>query len=122
MILSLPLKEARLSMCPSSKISTLVSYVLGSVPVTPSNARHLRSNTTDFAWQQRKLEEEAGSSQLMSGGWWLFPCVRGFLENVLSFISRLRFFFLLFFFKVEISSRTLIPLCMPGSVNSGSAS
>ena len=28
----------------------------------------------------------------------------------------------LFFFEVEISSRTLIPLFMPGSVHSGSAS
>ena len=27
-----------------------------------------------------------------------------------------------FFFKVEISSRTIIPLFMPGSVHSGSAS
>ena len=31
-------------------------------------------------------------------------------------------FFFVFFFEVEISSRTLIPLFMPGSVYSGSAS
>ena len=31
-------------------------------------------------------------------------------------------FFLSFFFKVEISSHTLIPLFMPGSVHSGSVS
>ena len=31
-------------------------------------------------------------------------------------------FFFSFFFKVEISSRTLIPLCTPGSVHSGPAS
>ena len=37
-----------------------------------------------------------------------------------SSISRLRFFF--FFNEVEISSRTLIPFFMPGSVHSGSAS
>ena len=30
--------------------------------------------------------------------------------------------FFFFFFKVEINSRTLIPLFMPGSVHSGSAS
>ena len=43
--------------------------------------------------------------------WWLFPRVRRFRENVQSFILCL-----------EISSRTLIPLVMPGSVHSGSAS
>ena len=53
--------------------------------------------------------------------WWLFHSVREFWENVRQFIPRLRFlkFFLI---KVEISSRTLIPLFMPGSVHSGSAS
>ena len=39
-------------------------------------------------------------------------------ENVLPFIPHLHFFF---FFEVEISLRTLFPLFMPGSVNSGSA-
>ena len=52
--------------------------------------------------------------------WWVFPCLRGFWENVWAFIPCLRFFF--FFFEVEISLRTLIPLFMPGSVHSGSAS
>ena len=42
-------------------------------------------------------------------------------ENVPPFIPRLRVFFL-FFFKVEISWRTLIPLFTPGLVHSGSAS
>ena len=51
--------------------------------------------------------------------WWLFPRLRGFWENVRPFIPRLRFFF--FFFEVEISSRTLIPLFRPGSVHSDSA-
>ena len=41
-------------------------------------------------------------------------------KKVRPFIPRLRFFF--FFFEVEISSRTLIPLFRPGSVHSGSAS
>ena len=49
-----------------------------------------------------------------------FPCLRGFWENVWPFIPCLRFFVV--FFKVEISSRTLIPLFMSGSVHSGSAS
>ena len=40
-------------------------------------------------------------------------------EDVRPFIPCLRFFF--FFFKVEISSRTLIPLFRPGSVHSGYA-
>ena len=44
-------------------------------------------------------------------------------ECSLPFIPWLRFFFffffLSFFLKVEISSRTLIPLLMPGSVHSG---
>ena len=50
------------------------------------------------------------------GWWWLFPRLRRFRENVRSFIPRLRFFFL----EVEISSRTLMSLLMPGSVHSGS--
>ena len=51
--------------------------------------------------------------------WWLFPHLWGFGESVRSFISRLCFFF---FFKVEISSHTLIWLFRPGSVYSGSVS
>ena len=57
------------------------------------------------------------SSLLVVAFWWLFPPVRGFGENVRQLIPRLRFFF-----KVEISSRTLIPRFRPGSVYSGSAS
>ena len=49
------------------------------------------------------------------GGFW-----SGFGVNVQPFIPRLRFFF--FFLKVEVSSRTLTPLFMPGSVHSDSAS
>ena len=52
--------------------------------------------------------------------WWLFPLLRGFRENVRSFIPRLCFFF--FFFEGEISSSVLIPLFRPGSVHNGSAS
>ena len=55
-------------------------------------------------------------------GWWRFPRVRGFLEECSTIHSGLRFFFFFFFFKVEIISRTLIPLFRPGSVYSGSAS
>ena len=51
---------------------------------------------------------------------WLFARLRGFGENVRSFIPCLRFLF--FFFKVEISSLTLIPFFMPGSVHSSSVS
>ena len=52
------------------------------------------------------------------GVWcWLFPRVRGFLENVRQGISCLHFFF-----HVEIRSCTLIPLFRPGSVHNGSAS
>ena len=51
--------------------------------------------------------------------WWLFSHLQGFGENVWPFIPCLPFFF---FFKVEISLRTLIPLFRPGSVHSGSAS
>ena len=40
--------------------------------------------------------------------WWPFPRLRGFWE-------------VFFFFEVEISSRTLIPLFIPGSVHSDSA-
>ena len=50
-------------------------------------------------------------------GLWLFPRLRGFWETVRPFIPRQHFFF-----KLGISSRTLIPLFMPGSVHSGSAS
>ena len=46
-----------------------------------------------------------------------FSRLRGFGENVRLFIPRLRFFF----FNVEISLRTLIPIFRPGSVHSGSA-
>ena len=55
--------------------------------------------------------------------WWqLFPCVRGFFENVRQFISCLHFKLIFFFFLVEISSGTLIPFFRPGSVQGGSAS
>ena len=48
---------------------------------------------------------------------------RGFGENVLPFVPRLRFFVCLFVcLEVETSSRTLIPLFVPGSVYSGSSS
>ena len=47
-----------------------------------------------------------------------FLVLRGFLREWSNIHSRLRFFF---FFEVEISSRTLIPLFVPGSVHSGSA-
>ena len=46
-----------------------------------------------------------------------FLRLRGFWENVRPFIPRLRFFF-----KSKISSGTLIPFFMRGSVHSGSAS
>ena len=52
--------------------------------------------------------------------WWFFSRLRGIGENVQPFIPHLHLFF--FFFKVEISSRTLIALFMPGSVHSGSTS
>ena len=38
--------------------------------------------------------------------WWLYPCLRGFWENVPPFIPR-PCFFLLSFFKVEMSWHTL---------------
>ena len=43
-------------------------------------------------------------------------------ENVRPFIPSLQFLFVCLFLEVEISSHTLIPLFMPGSVHSGSAS
>ena len=49
--------------------------------------------------------------------WWLFPGRQGFgrmFDNL--------FLACTFFFKVEISLHTLIPLFKPGSVHSGSAS
>ena len=49
-----------------------------------------------------------------------FSRTRGFGGKVWRMNSRLRFFF--FFFKVEISLRTPIPLFRPGSVHSGWAS
>ena len=52
--------------------------------------------------------------------WWLFPRLRGFWQNVRPLIPCLRFYF--WFLEVEISSPALIPLFMPGSVHSGSAS
>ena len=57
------------------------------------------------------------TDQRLDRWWWIFPRVGGFWENVRQFISRLHFFL-----KVEISSRTTIPLFRPGSVHSGSAS
>ena len=47
-----------------------------------------------------------------------FSRLRGSWENVRLFIPSQH----IFFFKVEISSCTLIPLFMPGTVHSGSAS
>ena len=48
---------------------------------------------------------------VVASSWWLLPRVRGIWENVRQFILRLCFFLsFFFFFRVEISSRTLIPL------------
>ena len=63
-----------------------------------------------------------GQPVLDTNWWWLLTHLRGFWENVPPFIPSLRFLLLLLLFKVEISSSTLIPLCMPGSVHAGSAS
>ena len=49
--------------------------------------------------------------------WWLFPHLRRFREKVQPFIPCPCFFF----FKVEISLRTLIPLFRSGPAQSGSA-
>ena len=51
--------------------------------------------------------------------WWLFPGVRGFWEVFDNAFPACAFFS--FFFLVEISSQTLIPLFRPGSAHSGSA-
>ena len=59
------------------------------------------------------------SLRRVSGGFFL-ACEYFFFENVRPFIHRLRLLSL--FFNMEISSRTLIPRVMPGSVHSGSAS
>ena len=48
-----------------------------------------------------------------------FLACEDFLENVRSFMLHFAFFF---FFKVESSTRTLIPVFRPGSVHGGSAS
>ena len=59
---------------------------------------------------------------------WLFPCLQGFWENVQPFSPRLHCVCVcmrVVFFggvAVEISSHTLIPLCMSGLAHSGSAS
>ena len=54
--------------------------------------------------------------------WWLFPRLGRFFENVRPFAPCLCvFLLLLLLFQVEISSRTLSPLFMPGPVHSGSA-
>ena len=50
--------------------------------------------------------------------WWLFPGMRGFWGKVTIRSPPALFFF----FKVETSSRIRIPLFIPGSVHSGSAS
>ena len=49
---------------------------------------------------------------------WLVSRLRGFGESVQPFIPRQHFIF----FKVEISSHTLIPFFMSGSISSSSAS
>ena len=59
-----------------------------------------------------------GTSVLSCNGGFFPPRLRGVWENVRSFLPRLRYFF----FKVDIRSRALTPLFMPGSVHSGSAS
>ena len=52
---------------------------------------------------------------------WLFLACEEFGRMVDNLFPACAFFFL-FFFKVEIRSRTLIPLLRPGSIHSGSAS
>ena len=64
------------------------------------------------------LPQEIMAAYILDYGWWwwLFSRLRGFWETVRPFIPRQRFF------KMEISSRTQIPLFRPGSVCCGSAS
>ena len=52
------------------------------------------------------MKSRANPFLLLSGGGFFLAC-EDFWENVRQFMPRLRFFF---FFKVEISSRKLIPL------------
>ena len=58
------------------------------------------------------------------GGGGFFLACEDFGENVRPFIPRQRFFVVVVVVCLEVktSSRTLIPLFMPGSVHSGSAS
>ena len=64
------------------------------------------------------------TSSPIDGGGFFLAC-EDFGENVPPFIPRLRSIvvvvvFVCLFFHMEISSRALIPLFMPGSVHSGS--
>ena len=68
-----------------------------------------------FCWQKTKTNTIVETHKC-----WFFPCLQGFWDNVRPLLPCLRFF--LFLFKVEISSRTLIPLYTPGSVHSGPTS
>ena len=57
----------------------------------------------------------------MNRAWWLFPLLQGFWRMFYHSFPACAFFSLSFF-KVEISSCTLIPLFRPGSVHSSSVS
>ena len=95
------------------------------------NGKHVRHHfltpanpCTEVDGYVYRVQSVTSDILLLIGWWCLFPRLRGFGENVRPFIPRRAFFLLLcfFFFWVEISSRTLVPLFMTGSVHCGSAS
>ena len=80
------------------------------------------ANNEPTALRPEDLKLEAKKVPLLHGSGGFFLACQDFGENVRPFISRLSCFVCLFvcfacLFGVEISSRTLIPLFMPGSVS-----
>ena len=88
-----------------TKTKSMISLRLGGQ--LPSRTQHFSLGSTNHG---RDLTSIASLRR--------FTRLRGFGVNVRQFIPCLR----IFFFQMEISSHTLIPLFMPQSVNSGTAS
>ena len=101
--------------CHCEMVPVISLQSTGCLPGVETNNKNMSKMSTK-AFMQRVSDFD--TSLWWRWWWWLFPRVRGFWENVRQFSPRLLFFF----FKVEISLRTLIPLFRPGSVHSGSAS
>ena len=113
------LKKTRIKVQFSSNNDSIPGKPIRLLPAPPPPLITVLSHW-EFPWESQ-LQQGHATQTTVLGGLMMMPFsslarISGECSTIHSPLS------LFFFFEVEISSRTLIPLFMPGSVHSGSAS